>query len=110
MAEQQKTINQECALSCVGLHTGKTVNSSFKPAGENEGIAFKRVDLPQKPLIKAVTSNVSNNSSIPRCTSVSQGNVTIHTVEHLMSVCCGLGIDNLLVEIDGHELRVPKLI
>jgi len=107
MSEKQRTIKQECKISGVGLHTGNKVNLTLKPAKENEGIHFVRVDFEGKPRIKADLSNVLVDPAIPRCTSINAGDAVVHTIEHLMSVLCGLGIDNLTIEIDGNE--VPGL-
>ena len=92
-----------------GLHTGSKARITLKPAEKNTGIQFVRVDLPNKPAIKADVSNLlTENISIPRCTSVGiSPQAVVHTVEHLMSVCSGLKISNLIVEIDNDE--VPGL-
>src|SRR3989338_6249016 len=104
MSEKQKTINQEFPISGNGLHTGHKVNLRFKPAAEEKGICFIRTDLPGSPIIKADYSNIVLGGQIPRCTSIGRDKIIIHTIEHLMSVLCGLGIDNLTIEIDGNEL------
>ncbi len=104
MVEQQKTIKQEFTLTGVGLHTGCKVNARCKPAPANSGISFVRVDLPDRPVIQVDSANIHIDTGIPRCTSIGKGDVVIHTVEHLMSVLCGLGISNLTVEIDAFEL------
>ncbi len=104
MAEQQKTIRQEFSLAGVGLHTGCKVNIRCQPAPVNSGISFVRIDLPGRPVIKVDPANIHIDTGIPRCTSIGKGDVVIHTVEHLMSVLCGLGIANLTVEIDAFEL------
>ncbi|MBL8013122.1 MAG: UDP-3-O-[3-hydroxymyristoyl] N-acetylglucosamine deacetylase [Candidatus Omnitrophica bacterium] len=104
MKNQQKTIINPFTLSGVGLHKGVHVNVHFKPALANEGIRFVRVDLPQKPVIKLDEECVVTDPNVTRCTAISHGDVMIVTVEHLTSVLCGLGIDNLTIEIDGDEL------
>lgn len=104
MAEKQKTIQKEFSAAGIGLHTGCKVRIVCKPAGENTGVHFIRVDLPGRPVIKVDPSNIHIDTGIPRCTSIGKGNVVIHTVEHFMSVLCGLGITNLMVEIDAVEL------
>jgi UDP-3-O-[3-hydroxymyristoyl] N-acetylglucosamine deacetylase/3-hydroxyacyl-[acyl-carrier-protein] dehydratase len=100
----QNTICQEIVLSGNGLHTGNPVTIRIKPAPENSGIVFVRVDLPGKPRIKTEFENVVIDSRIPRCSSIGRGETVIHTVEHFMSALCGLGVDNLEVEIDNNEL------
>jgi len=104
---KQRTIAKEISLEGVGLHTGNKVSACFKPAKVNTGINFIRVDLPGTPVIKAEVANVLIQAKVPRCTSIGIGDAVIHTVEHLMSVLCGLGIDNLIVEINSNE--VPGL-
>ena len=104
MIEQQKTIKREFALTGVGLHTGCKVTMRCKPASADSGISFIRVDLPGRPVIRVDPSNIHIDTGIPRCTSIGRGDVVIHTVEHFMSVLCGVGINNLMVEIDAFEL------
>ncbi len=102
--ELQKTIKQELSIKGAGLHTGCRVTVRLKPSPENSGISFIRVDGRQQSVIKASYESILINSKIPRCTSIGNGKVVIHTVEHLMSVLYGLGIDNAMIEIDGEEL------
>jgi UDP-3-O-[3-hydroxymyristoyl] N-acetylglucosamine deacetylase/3-hydroxyacyl-[acyl-carrier-protein] dehydratase len=120
MAEKQKTIKQEFGISGVGLHTGCKVNLRFKPAAQDAGIRFVRVDLPGRPAIKVDPSHIHIDTAIPRCTTIGlpacrtgrsacdsqagRDQAVIHTVEHLMSVLCGLGLTNLTIEIDAIEL------
>ncbi len=101
---KQKTIQQEIEISGHGLHTGNFVTLRLIPAGENAGINFIRTDLPDRPVIKIDFENVVMREARPRCSSLKRGEVVIHTVEHLMSTLCGLGIDNLTIEIDNNEL------
>src|SRR3989338_2817383 len=100
MTEKQKTIAKAVCLEGIGLHTGNKAKVCFKPAEANSGIKFIRVDLPQSPAIAADITSVFIDREIPRCTSIGNGTAKIYTIEHLMSVLCGLGIDNLIVEID----------
>lgn len=104
MIEQQKTIGREFTLTGVGLHTGCKVNMRCKPAPADSGIRFIRVDISDRPVIRVDPSNIHIDTGIPRCTSIGRGDVVIHTVEHFMSVLCGLGVNNLTVEIDAFEL------
>lgn len=101
---KQKTIKNPVTLSGIGLHTGKTVHVTIKPAGENEGISFIRVDLPGKQPVKVTAANVVMDEKVQRCTAVEYQGVRIFTIEHLLAVLNGLGIDNVGVEIDGEEL------
>lgn len=105
MSEKQKTILKETALEGIGLHTGSKVKVCFKPAEANSGINFVRVDLPGAPMIKTDPASVlTDEKSLPRCTSIANGEAVIHTAEHLMSTLAGLGIDNLTIEINGKEV------
>jgi UDP-3-O-[3-hydroxymyristoyl] N-acetylglucosamine deacetylase / 3-hydroxyacyl-[acyl-carrier-protein] dehydratase len=102
--DSQRTIKKEISLSGAGLHTGNPVKITLKPAVPNSGINFIRVDLPGGPGIKAVAENILDATRAPRRTSIGIGTVEIHTVEHLMATLCGLGIDNLTVEINNNEV------
>lgn len=104
MTEKQRTIKQDIRLSGVGLHTGNKVQVLIKPALENQGICFTRTDLANQPTIKASVENIIQDSGIPRCTAIGCNGAVINTVEHLMGVLCGLGIDNLTIEVDGNEM------
>ncbi|MFZ5801093.1 MAG: UDP-3-O-acyl-N-acetylglucosamine deacetylase [Candidatus Omnitrophota bacterium] len=103
----QKTIRKTVSLEGIGLHTGGRVKVTFKPALANAGINFIRVDLPGKPVICAAIDNILDIDKAPRRTSVGKDGVEIHTVEHLMATLCGLGVDNLNIDIDNNE--VPGL-
>ncbi len=104
MTDRQKTIQESVSVSGVGLHTGETATVRLRPAEADSGIRFVRTDLPGRPEIPAVAENVHLSVQVARCTSVGQGEAVIHTVEHLMSVLSGLGIDNLVIEVEGREL------
>lgn len=96
----QRTIKKEISLSGVGLHTGKNVKLTFKPADENHGYAFKRVDLEGAPVIPARASYVSNTQ---RGTNLEKNGVFIQTSEHVLAACVGMEIDNVLIELDAAE-------
>lgn len=104
MSDKQHTIGKEFSLSGRGLHSGLEVKIVVKPAPENAGITFIRVDLPERTAIKVGGDTIRLDSGVPRCTTIGVGNVFIHTVEHLMSALSGLRIDNLIVEIDQKEI------
>ncbi len=104
MSEKQKTIQKELSLTGIGLHSGVEVTICLKPADDNAGISFKRVDLPGSPVIQATPENILIGEGPPRCTSIGRENVVVHTVEHLLGALFGLGIDNMLIEINGNEL------
>ena len=100
MSKKQKTIQNEISLSGVGLHTGNNVTLTFKPAPENHGFAFVRVDLEGKPTIEAKADYVVNTQ---RGTNLEKNGVYIQTSEHVLAAAVGLDIDNLLIEIDASE-------
>lgn len=107
MSDKQKTILKDVSLKGRGLHTGVAASVTLKPAEENSGITFVRTDLPGTPAIKVGADTIRLDSGVPRCTTIGRGDVFIHTVEHLMSALGGLGIDNIVVEINAKE--VPLL-
>lgn len=100
MLEMQRTISKPISLSGYGLHTGTTSTMTFKPAPENTGIKFVRVDLGGGPEIPALAEFVVD---ISRGTTLGIGEVRVHTVEHVLAAISGLQIDNLYVEMDGIE-------
>ena len=100
MSKKQTTIKNEITLSGVGLHTGNDVTMTFKPAPENNGFAFVRVDLEGKPTIEAKAEYVTNTQ---RGTNLEKKGVQVQTSEHVLAAAVGLGIDNLIIEIDSSE-------
>lgn len=103
MVEKQKTIVNEVTLSGKGLHTGVNVNMVMKPAPENAGIVFKRIDIEDGPTIDADVKNVVDTS---RGTVLEKNGVRVGTIEHTMAAIAALEIDNLLIEIDGPEAPI----
>ena len=99
---KQTTIEKEFSIEGVGLHTGNKSKMIFKPAEKNTGIHFIRVDLPNKPDIKADWNSLSTGVAI-RGTTIQSGDVQIHTIEHILSACFALEVDNLIIEIDNNE-------
>lgn len=102
--ENQRTIKKEISIKGRGTHTGNAVTVTFKPAGPESGILFKRVDLPGSPLIRAQAALILDGRESPRQTSIGLKGVQIQTVEHLMAALAGLGIDNLVIELDNAEI------
>lgn len=100
MSKKQKTIQNEISLSGVGLHTGNNVTLTFKPAPENHGFAFVRVDLEGRPTIEAKAEYVVNTQ---RGTNLEKNGVSIQTSEHVLAAAVGLDIDNLIIEMDASE-------
>ena len=100
---QQQTVLKNIEFKGQGLHTGNFVNMSIKPAKEDFGIYFKRIDCSPPILIKVDISNVKQTL---RGTTLSKSNENIHTIEHLLSALYALQIDNALIEIDGDEIPI----
>ena len=90
-------------MAGIGLHSGRKVALSLRPAPVNTGIVFRRVDLEVPITIPALTENVSDTLF---CTSIEKNGVKIATIEHLMSAFAGLGIDNAYVDVDAPELPI----
>ena len=100
MLEKQRTILKSASLSGVGLHTGNRSVMTFKPAPENYGIRFKRIDLENSPEIPADIDHVVD---ISRGTTIAMGTAKVHTVEHVLAAIRGCEIDNIIVELDSNE-------
>ncbi|RZJ35043.1 MAG: bifunctional UDP-3-O-[3-hydroxymyristoyl] N-acetylglucosamine deacetylase/3-hydroxyacyl-ACP dehydratase [Flavobacterium sp.] len=97
---KQKTIKNEISLTGVGLHTGKEVKMTFKPAPLNNGFSFVRVDLEGHPVIEADASYVINTQ---RGTNLEKRGVKIMTSEHVLAACVGCDLDNVIIELNGPE-------
>ncbi len=97
---KQRTIAKDVTLKGVGLHTGQEVTMTFKPANENHGYAFSRVDLEGNPIIEADAKYVT---STQRGTNLEKNGVTIQTSEHVLAAMVGLEIDNVLIELNAPE-------
>ncbi len=104
MEPLQQTIQREVRLEGIGIHTGKPVKMTLRPAPADFGIKFIRVDLPDKPCIACNISNVINISMRPRRTSIGNKDLETQTIEHLLASLIGLGIDNIAIELDAEEL------
>jgi len=100
---KQKTIQHTATVQGIGLHTGEMVTLTFKPASENFGCRFIRVDLDPKAEIAADVVNVASTN---RGTTIKKGDAEVNTIEHLMAALAGLSIDNIIVEIDGPEVPI----
>ncbi len=97
---KQRTIREEVSLEGVGLHTGKEVKLTFKPAPENTGYVFRRMDLEGTPEVEADVSYVVNTR---RGTNLEKNGVMIQTSEHVLAACVGLEIDNIFIELNASE-------
>ena len=98
--DNQTTIKKPISLTGVGIHTGREVNLTFKPADANNGYTFIRIDLKKKPIIKANIKYVFNTD---RGTCLNRNNVKIQTCEHVLAALVGLEIDNVKIELDASE-------
>ncbi len=87
----------------VGLHSGQRVELTLRPAQPDTGIVFRRVDLPQ-PVDIPINATAVTDTRL--ASTISNGGAKVHTVEHLMSACAGLGIDNLYVDITAEEVPI----
>lgn len=100
MIAHQRTINKSISLKGYGLHTGVETTLTFRPAPENYGIRFKRIDLGGNPEIPALVDLVVD---VSRGTTLSLGDAKVHTIEHILAAIVGLQIDNIIIELDNIE-------
>ena len=100
----QKTLKSPVNFSGIGLHSGKTSNISLKPSEPNTGIIFKRIDLKINNIVFPNFSNVNN--TVLNTTISNEYGVKVSTIEHLMGALFGLGVDNVLIEIDSEEVPI----
>ena len=99
----QRTLKNSIRATGVGLHTGKKVLMTLRPAGPDEGIVFRRTDLPESADIPANAENVGDTML---GTTLGKGEARVSTVEHLLSAFAGLGIDNAVVELSAPEVPI----
>lgn len=100
---KQKTIKTEISLTGVGLHTGKEVKMTFKPAPVNNGFTFVRVDLEGQPIVEADANYVVNTQ---RGTNLEKLGVKIQTPEHVLAALIGCDLDNVIIELNASELPI----
>ncbi|MGD8367287.1 MAG: UDP-3-O-acyl-N-acetylglucosamine deacetylase [Desulfobacterales bacterium] len=100
---QQHTLKRPVSCTGVGVHSGRQVHLTLKPAPVNHGIKFARVDLPARPLIPAHFNHVVDTSN---ATVIGADGVIVSTIEHLMACLAGMAVDNALVELDSHEMPI----
>ncbi|MEO1518164.1 MAG: bifunctional UDP-3-O-[3-hydroxymyristoyl] N-acetylglucosamine deacetylase/3-hydroxyacyl-ACP dehydratase [Bacteroidota bacterium] len=103
MFMKQHTIKGPLTIKGVGLHTGKEVTMTLKPAPVNHGLKFQRIDLESAPIISA---DVNRVVSTQRGTTIKSGDAQVSTVEHTLSALMGLSVDNVLIEINGPETPI----
>ncbi len=100
MSAVQHTLAGPATLEGTSLHTGGKVTLTLKPAPEDHGFKFRRVDLPDQPFINA---DVDKVQTVERATTLAEGSVKVHTVEHVISALTGMGVDNCVIEMDANE-------
>jgi UDP-3-O-[3-hydroxymyristoyl] N-acetylglucosamine deacetylase/3-hydroxyacyl-[acyl-carrier-protein] dehydratase len=100
MSAVQHTLAGVAKLEGTSLHTGEKVTLTIKPAPEGHGFKFRRVDLPDQPFILA---DVDKVQTVERATTLAEGSVKVHTVEHIISALTGMGVDNAIIEMDANE-------
>ena len=100
---QQRTLKSLTKAVGVGLHSGQRVELTLRPAPPDTGIVFRRVDLPQ-PVDIVISAQAVTDTRL--ASTISAGGAKVHTVEHLMSACAGLGIDNLYIDITAEEVPI----
>jgi UDP-3-O-[3-hydroxymyristoyl] N-acetylglucosamine deacetylase len=101
----QHTLMRPAQCTGIGLHSGRKVTLTIKPAPVNHGIRFERSDLPHKPVIRAHFRNVIDTSL---ATTLGTEGVIVSTIEHLMATFVGFHIDNALVQLDAYEAQSGK--
>lgn len=99
----QRTLKSLTTAVGVGLHSGQRVELTLRPAPPDTGIVFRRVDLPQ-PVDIVVSAEAVTDTRL--ASTISSGSAKVHTVEHLMSACAGLGLDNLIIDITADEVPI----
>lgn len=102
-SQNQQTLKGPVTLQGVGLHTGQKVTMTMKPANPGYGIRFQRVDLPDRPVVKADVDFVVDTS---RGTTIEYNGARVSTLEHTLAALVGLGVDNSLIELDGPEVPI----
>jgi UDP-3-O-[3-hydroxymyristoyl] N-acetylglucosamine deacetylase/3-hydroxyacyl-[acyl-carrier-protein] dehydratase len=99
-AEFQHTISKPAGFGGTSLHTGEKVTLKLQPAPVDHGIKFKRKDLQEEPTIDA---KIDNLKMVERATTIGEGSVRVHTVEHVLAALSAMGVDNAVVEMDANE-------
>ena len=99
----QHTLRKNYSFEGKGLHTGKVATMVVMPAPADTGLVFRRVDLEGCPEVEALAENVSNTA---RSTTISKGEASVSTIEHILSALTGLGVDNAYIEIDNVEVPI----
>ena len=103
MLVKQQTLQKPVSIKGKGLHTGVEVELTLRPASQNHGYKFKRLDLEGQPVISAIADYVSDTS---RGTTIEENGVKVHTIEHVLAALWGMGVDNALIEVSGPEMPI----
>src|SRR5438128_6547184 len=98
--EFQQTVGKVAGFTGTALHTGEKVTLRLHPAPVDHGIKFKRKDLQDEPTIDA---KIENLKTVERATTIGEGSVRVHTVEHVLAALSAMGVDNVIVEMDANE-------
>src|SRR6266567_3445266 len=98
--ELQHTVGKSAGFTGTALHTGERVTLRLHPAPVDSGIKFKRKDLQDEPTIDA---KIENLKTVERATTIGEGPVRVHTVEHVLAALWAMGVDNAIVEMDANE-------
>jgi UDP-3-O-[3-hydroxymyristoyl] N-acetylglucosamine deacetylase / 3-hydroxyacyl-[acyl-carrier-protein] dehydratase len=98
--DRQHTLAKPASITGTSLHTGEQVTLTLQPAPEDFGFKFRRIDLEDKPFIPALVEKVQK---VERATTIAEGGVNVHTVEHVISALTGMGVDNAIIEMDANE-------
>jgi UDP-3-O-[3-hydroxymyristoyl] N-acetylglucosamine deacetylase/3-hydroxyacyl-[acyl-carrier-protein] dehydratase len=103
MLVKQHTLQKPVSIKGKGLHTGVEVELTLRPASNNHGYKFKRLDLEGQPVISAIADHVTDTS---RGTTIEENGVKVSTIEHVLAALWGMGVDNALIEINGPEMPI----
>src|SRR6266516_4020817 len=98
--ELQQTVSKTASFSGTALHTGEKVTLKLHPAQADHGIKFKRKDLQDEPTIDA---RIENLKTVERATTIGEGPIRVHTIEHVLAALWAMGVDNAVVEMDANE-------
>jgi UDP-3-O-[3-hydroxymyristoyl] N-acetylglucosamine deacetylase/3-hydroxyacyl-[acyl-carrier-protein] dehydratase len=98
-SELQHTVGKTVGFSGTALHTGEKVSLKLHPASVNHGIKFRRKDLQDEPTIDA---KIDNLKTVERATTIGEGSVRVHTVEHVLAALSAMSVDNAIVEMDAN--------
>ena len=101
--QMQQTLRKSYIFEGKGLHTGRVAKMVVNPAPADTGIRFRRTDISEDAFVDARAENVSNTA---RSTTISQGEASVSTIEHIMSALTGMGVDNALIDIDNVEVPI----